>query len=64
MEGVGRPNAWELEVGLPALSAAMARASEWLSCRDQVRDLEEATQEVLNAFHNYLVAPRGAWPVN
>ena len=47
MEGVGRPNAWELEVGLPALSAAMARASEWLSCRDQVRDLEEATQEVL-----------------
>ena len=47
MEGVGRPNAWELEVGLPALSAAMARASEWLLCRDQVRDLKEATQEVL-----------------
>ncbi len=47
MEGVGRLNAWELEVGLPALSAAIARASEWLSCRDQVRDLEEATQEVL-----------------
>jgi len=47
MEGVGRLNAWELEVGHPALSAAMARASEWLSCRDQVRDLEEATQEVL-----------------
>ena len=47
MEGIGRLSAWKLEGDLPALSAAMARASEWLSCRDQERDLEEATQEVL-----------------
>ena len=47
MESVERLSAWELEVELPALSAAMARASEWLSCRDQERDLEEATQQVL-----------------
>ena len=37
----------ELKAGLPALASELARASEWLSRRDQVRGLEEAAQEVL-----------------
>ena len=47
MEGVGRLSAWELDVEVSTLSAAMARAADWLSSRDQVRNLEEATQQVL-----------------
>ena len=78
MEGVGRPNAWKLEVRLPALSAAMARASEWLSCRDQARgpggghpgDPPGGTGGVFGGDTNAAAAfctgggPRGAWPVN
>ncbi len=49
MESLGRlaSKVEDLEVVLPALAAAMDRAAEWLSSRDQVRDLEAAAKEVL-----------------
>ena len=49
MESLGRSasKAEDLEAVLPALAGAMARAAGWLSSRDHVKDLEVATQEVL-----------------
>ena len=39
-----------VEAALPAASQAMQQAEQWLSCRDQHKDLMATTEEVLHAL--------------
>ena len=52
--------AMEVQAALPSAEKAMVQAAQWLSCRDQDKDLKAAVDEVLHTLRGELSMERSA----